>query len=734
MVQRRIVDLPFATTPLVGSELVLIFQGGQAKQVAGSEFAILAGGVLEVDTGTGLTGGPITGTGTIALADTAVTPGAYGSVSAIPVLTIDQQGRITAASATASIQASTAAALQTPRTIAGVSFDGTANIDLSLDNLSDVVISTPALGEVIKYNGSSWTNATATSASASSGITFYNASPTLIAAGASNSIVMLTLSRTPVTTAELTVSGTAVSNTVAFLAAKSAALGRTQIDAGSWAFEFFAGVDNAGGTTTITRNAYNALPISGATITVTGAGTTRTATASAGTPFALAKIDASAVNTDASYLETPLGIYQISARTSDTVVTIIVPAGYVNEAAVAGVVWKKLFGATTPDINAVTPIYDSITATSVQSAFTIDTTASLGMISFVTSTATRTVTTSYNGTQHNTRVETPLSVLHNDIVGLQGGTSNEYYHLTSAEYTGTGTGVFARKTSPAFLGTATFVNLSASGSMTFTGVGSRLIGDFSAATIADRTIMQTSTVDGASHLHLIPNGTGTSSQFIASANSGTIDCSEFRFQISSATANASIRSSRRGTGTFYPIEFYTSDVLAMSIATSGVVSIPLGLTLSGPITTAADGSIWKSTDSGLVLRGVAGSIRDFTLFSAGGTKLMSNPTGTLHLNMDGSFGRNFPVSKTTSFSVAATENWIICAGSATITVTLPSGASYSGREITIKTTAAFTVVSASSNVYPLAGGGLGTAILAATAGKWATLVSDGTNWIIMTGN
>lgn len=41
---------------------------------------------------------------------------------------------------------------------------------------------------------------------------------------------------------------------------------------------------------------------------------------------------------------------------------------------------------------------------------------------------------------------------HNDLQSLQGGTGGEYYHLTSAEYTGTGTGVFVRKTTPTISG------------------------------------------------------------------------------------------------------------------------------------------------------------------------------------------------------------------------------------------------------------------------------------------
>jgi hypothetical protein len=93
-----------------------------------------------------------------------------------------------------------------------------------------------------------------------------------------------------------------------------------------------------------------------------------------------------------------------------------------------------------------------------------------------------------------------------------------------------------------------------------------------------------------------------------------------------------------------------------------------------------------------------------------------------------------PVTKTADFSLAATENLVINnkSGSACV-VTLPSASSFTGRVVTFKTIQAQQLNSASSDVVPLAGGAAGTAILTGTAGRWATLVSDGTNWVIMAG-
>jgi hypothetical protein len=120
---------------------------------------------------------------------------------------------------------------------------------------------------------------------------------------------------------------------------------------------------------------------------------------------------------------------------------------------------------------------------------------------------------------------------------------------------------------------------------------------------------------------------------------------------------------------------------------------------------------------------------------AGSSRFGSTTAPANTVDITGSFGRGAPVTKVADFSLGTAENWVINnkAGS-TCTVTLPAASSWTGREVMIMNYQAQTVVSASSNVVPSGGGAAGTAILAATAGKCATLVSDGTNWIIMANN
>jgi hypothetical protein len=91
-----------------------------------------------------------------------------------------------------------------------------------------------------------------------------------------------------------------------------------------------------------------------------------------------------------------------------------------------------------------------------------------------------------------------------------------------------------------------------------------------------------------------------------------------------------------------------------------------------------------------------------------------------------------PVTKTADFTVADNETWLINNKSgSTCTVTLPTASAWTGRYLTFKNLQAQTLVSASSNVVLIDGTVAGTAILLAVVGNWATIVSDGTNWVIM---
>ena len=90
-----------------------------------------------------------------------------------------------------------------------------------------------------------------------------------------------------------------------------------------------------------------------------------------------------------------------------------------------------------------------------------------------------------------------------------------------------------------------------------------------------------------------------------------------------------------------------------------------------------------------------------------------------------------PVTQTANFTVAATDVWSINNKSgSTCTVTLPTPSTNSGRVLYFQNYQTQALVSASSNVVPLAGGAAATSILLASSGDSATLVSDGTNWLM----
>ena len=124
VVETTINNLTAKATPVTGDELLLWDSvASQFKKVDWSSLPGAGGGItsftvqtddagtltitdgetLDIGGGTGITTSSAAGTPeqvTITLADTAVTPGSYGSASAVSTFTVDQQGRLTAAGST----------------------------------------------------------------------------------------------------------------------------------------------------------------------------------------------------------------------------------------------------------------------------------------------------------------------------------------------------------------------------------------------------------------------------------------------------------------------------------------------------------------------------------------------------------------------------------------------------------------------------------------------------------
>jgi hypothetical protein len=156
-----------------------------------------------------------------------------------------------------------------------------------------------------------------------------------------------------------------------------------------------------------------------------------------------------------------------------------------------------------------------------------------------------------------------------------------------------------------------------------------------------------------------------------------------------------------------------------------------GLTLTGDITTT--GTITLAGTVVVSSSNLEGTI-DLDTQTSGNLNLATRVTGVLPVANGGTGLAVRPVvaTKVADFTLADDEGWIINNKSgSTCTATLPAASAWAGRAVTFKNLQTQTLVSATSNVAPIGSATPGTAILAATVGAWATVVSDGTNWVVM---
>ena len=231
-----------------------------------------------------------------------------------------------------------------------------------------------------------------------------------------------------------------------------------------------------------------------------------------------------------------------------------------------------------------------------------------------------------------------------------------------------------------------------------------------------------------------------------------------------------------GAGSTGSIHFYmlaNSPLIMANVTVSGNVSVSAALTASMYIRAAADnsqvnntvisGNIFRSTGdhavfifadgatsqiadvilTGNIIKG--GATANVGISAPGGNvvnviednNIMTGAAATFDLSgsLSGlqlkSLRHAAPLEvSASSFTWGNTDAYVVN-NAGTCTVTLPSAARFTGRELSLQTVQAQAVVSATSNVIPVSGGAAGTAILPATDGAWVTLKSTGTAWRIV---
>lgn len=235
--------------------------------------------------------------------------------------------------------------------------------------------------------------------------------------------------------------------------------------------------------------------------------------------------------------------------------------------------------------------------------------------------------------------------------------------------------------------------------------------------------------------------TGTTRQYTLPNASGTISLLSYaQTWTATQTFNAAITSGNfaftwAGTTSSFSLNAGQTTGTIVIGGTAGTGAITVGQSTGAQTLNLGTGATTSATTKVINIgtAGVSGSITNINIGSsvAGATgkiALQGQWTGT------NGFGASAPVTVNAATYTATPNQYSLIFTTTACTLTLPAAATYPGMILMLKNITATAVTSASANVVPLASATAGTAILAATAGKFVQLQSDGTNWIAMMAN
>jgi hypothetical protein len=299
------------------------------------------------------------------------------------------------------------------------------------------------------------------------------------------------------------------------------------------------------------------------------------------------------------------------------------------------------------------------------------------------------------------------------LIAGNGGTGLTTYTAGDLSYYASGTAL-----SKLSIGAANTV-LTSSGTAPQWSTGLTLAGRVitGGATTSDATTVTANTVFQISSA----TGTNSTANFICWSASTSVPP-----QLQFNKSNSGVIGTRGVVGSGDALGFYT---FSGDNGTSFVRAAQIGVFVDGAVSAGAmPGRILFYTSAS----GSVSPTERMRIDSAGNVGIGRTATTTLDVN--GSIAFRAPsLTNAATYTVATTDVSLRFTTTA-CTVTLPAAASFTGRVLYLNNVTAIAVTSASSNVIPLGSNTAGTAILAATAGKFAMIQSNGTNWITMMAN